>query len=132
MVKEFQQLRMQMTQILLEKQQQQQEIEAIIVKQAQEKKQLFLAIIGMIESLEKKEEIAIRTLKLESVSNQNSPSIYNNLKNDLVKLLATHDVQPIAGENSYSPTKFSQKTPTTEKEIYPKTKYSYQGKVLNA
>ena len=57
MVKEFQLLKKQMTQILLDNQAQQQAITNLIDEQEKEKKSLFLALIKIIESLEKKEKI---------------------------------------------------------------------------
>jgi len=120
MVKEFQQLRKQMVQILLKQQ-----------EQEQEKKRLFLDIIKVIELIEKKEEIAVRTLKLETVANENLPVIYNNIKRELIKLLAKYEVQPILGESIFNPTEFNQKTSMKEGVIYPKVKYSYLGKILN-
>ncbi len=127
MVKEFQQLRKQMTQILLDNQAQQQKINSLVDQQEKEKKGLFLELIRIIELLEKKEKAHIRALKLETISNQNLPEAYNNIKNDLSALLAKYDVHPLSGEGTYNQIEVNSK----EAIVYPKTKYSYHGKILN-
>ena len=70
-------------------------------------------------------------LKLETVSKQDLPEIYNNIKNDLIALLAKHNVQPLSGESTYGQIEFNSKKTTKEASIYPKTKYSYHGEILN-
>ncbi|GEM_PF-4432912 len=131
MVKEFQQLRKQMIQLLLEQQQQQNELAAQSAKQEAEKKRLFLDIIAIIELLAQKEEIAIRAFKLEPVSSQNTSEIYNNIKNNLVKLLAKHDVRPITENTLSMDTKFNQKSMMKTGEVSPKIRFSYGGEFLN-
>lgn len=131
MVKEFQQLRKQMTQILLDNQAQQQKINSLVDKQEKEKKGLFLELIKIIELLERKEKIHIRALKLETVSNQNLPKVYNNIKNDLRALLAKYDVQSLSAEGTYGQIEFNSENIIKETVIYPKTKYSYHGEILN-
>jgi len=131
MVKEFQLLRKQMTQILLDNQAQQQATTNLINEQEKEKKSLFLALIKIIESLEKKEKIHKSSLKLENISKQDLPDTYNNIKNDLITLLAKYDVQPLSGEVTYGQIESNSKNMIKEALIYPKTKYSYLGEILN-
>lgn len=131
MVKEFQQLRKQMTQILFDNQTQQQTIKRLINEQEEEKKDLFLALIRIIESLDKKEKIHIRALKLKTVSEQDLPEIYSNIKNKLIALLTKYDVHPLSEEVTYGQIEFNSKNSIKEGGIYPKTKYSYRGKILD-
>lgn len=131
MVKEFQLLRKQLTQTLQAQQEQEKELTAQGVKQEMEKRKIFLDIISIIELLDQKEKTAIKALQLETVSSHNISEIYNNIKNDLVRLLAKHDVRPVTDNTLSTAAKFSQKPVINTVEIAPKIKFSYDGKMLN-
>ena len=131
MVKEFQQLRKQVTQILAENHQQKQETIALIAKEVEEKERLFLDLIKIIEQLALKTEIATKLLKQEPEAHQNLPDTYNNIKNDLIQLLAKYNVQPIIGQNLIIEPEKEGGDEGRQERVFPKYIYSYQGKILN-
>ena len=131
MVKEFQQLRKQMTQILLENQQLKKESIGLIAKEVEEKENLFIDLIKLIEQLDLKAEIATKTLNSALVTNQDLPNTYNNIKNDLIQLLVKYDVQPIIGQNRMTESEKEGGSHSKEEGVYPKKRYSYRGKFLN-
>ena len=133
MVKEFQQLRKQMTQTLLKHQAQQKEIATIVTKNEAEKVRLFLDVISIIETIEKKEELALRNQRLTHLPKQNSSEIYNNIKNDLIKLLTKQNVHPIPERSIFSSSVSDDETVIPKKNIAVplKVRYLYQGKVIN-
>ena len=133
MVKEFQQLRKQITQTLRKEQAQRVEIETLIAKNEQEKKDLFLDIISIIEALEKKEAIAVKDLKSTQSAKDSLPEIFNNLKNDLTELLTKHNVHPIPSRKIIDLSGHDNESDLTpgNKIKYSKVKYLYHGNILN-
>lgn len=131
MVKEFQQLRKQITQILLENHQQKKETIKLVAKEREEKEKVFVDLIKIIEQLARKEEVAIKVPKLASTTNQNLSDTYNNIKNALIKLLATHGVHAIIGREAVEESEGENREAINQRSAFPKKRFSYQGKILN-
>lgn len=130
MVKEFQQLRKQMTQCLLEQQQQRKEMTDLVAEQAREKEEWFLDIIDLVEKLSRKETITEQALELEVSPKHDLKKIYNNIQSDLILLLSKYDVQPIAENRQFKEEEERANDKTLAEATYPLKRFTYQGKIL--
>ncbi len=130
MVKEFQQLRKQMTQRLLEQQQQKMEMVALVEQQAKEKEIWLMDIIELIDKLSRKETIVVQTLQLDTPPKQVVEEIYNNIQNDLLLLLSKYGVQPIVGDEQFEQEKETGHPSTLDQPTSPRKRFRYQGKIL--
>ena len=130
MVKEFQQLRKQMTQRLLEQKEQRKEITALVAKQAMEKEGWLLDIIDLIEKLSRKETIIEQAQQVEVPPEHDSREIYNNIQSDLILLLNKYGVQLIVENGWIKEEGEVGIDKTSEETTAPPKRFIYQGKIL--